>query len=295
MNWKLAGMAGTALAVATLTTVSATAGANKFTGNVSLGVGETFQGDNLTGFGKAYDSAFTSINGEAKINIAFENNLNLQLDVSGVGSFINDTGFLSLDRDSGFQGTAHGYWRNGNYALGIFGGAGVASGSDLSDAQYYFAGAQGQYYWNNFTVGLDAGYLDSSPSDNSAPDLFLHSAWFADAEARWYATPKLALSADVGYISGKRDFAPPKVDQKTWHWGAKAEYWPEEKEPLSLWVAYEGHTSNFDANPGSDDHTVHTIKVGVTFHFGVDGDQQEQDRQGPAFNQMDYGQIVVGG
>lgn len=293
MNWKLAGMAGTALCALALSGVSV-AGANKFTGNVSLAVGQTSQDD----LGGIFDDSYTSISGDAKVNIAFSNNINLQFDVAGTGAFSDDSnpGF-SLDRDAGFQGAAHVYYRNDRYAVGLFAGAGVSSGPTFgtsTDAEYYFVGAQGQYYWNNFTFGLEGGYLDSSSGGFAGPDdLFLNNAWFANAEVRWYATQKFALSANLGYISGEALFGNADVD--TLHWGAKAEYWPEEKEPLSLWVAYEGRSTEADFNPGSVDKDTHVIKVGLTFHFGVDGTAQENDRGGPAFNTMDYGAIVVGG
>jgi hypothetical protein len=305
MNWKMAGMAGTALVAVALTGVSATAGANKFTGNVSLSVGQSFEDDSLNlGPFTVFDDSFTSIVGEAKLNVAFSSNLNLQLDFTGTGSFV-DTSLVSLDRETGFQGAAHLYWRTDKYAIGVFGGAGVASGPDLfvfgaPSAEYYFAGAEGQYYWNNFTLGLKGGYLDSSSDElnfvTNSDELFLNNAWFADAEVRWYASQKFALSANVGYITGDAAFGFLDVD--TWHWGAKAEYWPEEKEALSLWVAYEGRTTDFDVNTfaATADKDVHTVKIGVTFHFGVDeGSTQSNDRGGPAWNSMDYGAIVVGG
>jgi hypothetical protein len=298
MNWKLAGMAGTALSVIALSGVSI-AGANKFTGNVSLAVGQTFQDD----LGGVFDDSYSSISGDAKLNVAFSNNINLQLDFAGTGGFADESipGF-SLDRDAGFQAAAHVYYRNERYSVGLFAGAGVSSGPNLgigADAEYYFAGAQGQYYWNNFTFGLEGGYLDS---DSDFPgvggdDLFLSDAWFANAEVRWYATPKFALSANLGYISGEA-LAPigNGADVETIHWGAKAEYWPEEKEPLSLWVAYEGRSTEADFTPGpSFDKETHTVKIGVTFHFGTDGGKIENDRHGPAFNTMDYGAVVVGG
>jgi hypothetical protein len=296
MNWKLAGMAGTALCTLALTGVSF-ASANKFTGNVSLAVGQTFQDDlsNVVPFG-VFDDSYTSISGDAKLNVAFSNNINLQLDFAGNGSFAENTPFISLDRDAGFQGAAHVYYRNDRYAVGLFAGAGVSSGPTLSDAEYYFVGAQGQYYWNNFTFGLEGGYLDSSADTTfgGPDDIFLNNAWFANAEVRWYATPKFALTANVGYISGEAFVGAADVD--TLHWGAKAEYWPEEKEPLSLWVAYEGRTTEADFAPGpSFDKDTHTVKIGVTFHFGTDGGKIENDRSGPAFNTMDYGAIVVGG
>jgi hypothetical protein len=289
----MAGMAGTALCALALSGVGI-AGANKFTGNVSLAVGQTFQDD----LGGIFDDSYTSITGDAKLNVAFSNNINLQLDFVGAGAFSDDSipGF-SLDRDAGFQGAAHVYYRNDRYAVGLFAGAGVSSGPTFgisADAEYYFAGAQGQYYWNNFTFGLEGGYLDSSADFAFGPDdLFLNNAWFANAEVRWYATPKFALTANVGYISGEAFFGNADVD--TLHWGAKAEYWPEEKEPLSLWVAYEGRTTEADFSPVSVDKDTHTVKIGVTFHFGVDGSQQDNDRNGPSFNTMDYGAIVVGG
>ena len=298
MNWKVAGMAGTAIVTLVLTGFSAVAGANKFTGNVSLAVGQTFEDDDI-GF-SVFDDSFASISGDANVNIAFTNNINLQLNVLGTGSFIDEGSEGSLDRDAGFQGAAHLYYRSERGAIGVFGGAGVAAGADFGEevsAQYYFVGAEGQYYWNNITLGLGGGYLDSDSNDSAwvPDDLFLNSAWFANAEVRWYATPKVAVTANLGFISGEA--FEGEVDVDVLHWGAKAEYWPEEKEPLSLWVAYEGRDTDFNDNFGTDnaEKQVHTVKVGLTFHFGVEGTKQENDRSGPAFNTQDYGAIVVGG
>ena len=101
------------------------------------------------------------------------------------------------------------------------------------------------------------------------------------------------MTANAGYIDGEANFG--NADTQTYNWGLKAEYWPEEKEPLSLFVAYEGRTSNADFGINDADKDTHTVKVGVTFHFGVEGGKQEQDRSGPAFNTYDYGNVVVGG
>jgi hypothetical protein len=148
---------------------------------------------------------------------------------------------------------------------------------------------------DNITIGLGAGYLDSSADTFGGPDdLFVNDAWYVGGEVRYYANEKTTISANVGYISGEADFGDWDVD--TIHWGVKAEYRPDVKEPLSLFVAYEGRTSEADDVGGASfEKDTHTIKVGVTFSFGVDGTKMEQDRSGPAFNQMDYGAVVVGG
>ena len=291
MNWKVAGMAGTALLTIALSGAGAVAGANKFSGNISLAVGQTFQDDD---FG-AFDDSFASISGESKLNVAFSNNINLQLDFGGVASFADTNGF-DLDRDAGVQGAAHVYYRNDQYAVGLTGGVGISSGVLGTSADYYFVGVEGQYYWKNFTFGLNGGYLDSSvDSFGGADDLFLNNAWYVGGEARYYVNDKTTVSANLGYISGEANFGNWDVD--TLHWGAKVEYKPEPKEPLSLWVAYEGRSTEAEANvgPWSTDKDTHTIKIGVTFSFGADGTKMEQDRSGPSFNQMDYGAIVVGG
>jgi hypothetical protein len=321
MNWKMAGMAGTAIVAIALTGVSASAGANKFTGSISLAVGQSFEDDDIPPLGgiEIFDDSFTSITGEGKVNVAFTPNINLQLGFVGVGSFIEDSNSfinVSLDRDASFQADAHLYYRTDKYALGVFAGGGISSGPDLfvfgsPSAEYYFAGVEGQYYWNNFTFGAKGGYLDSSsdqislafllPPAFGSDNLYLNDAWFADLEARWYVSPKFALTANVGYISGEAGFGFTDVD--VLHWGAKASYWPEEKESLELWVAYEGRNTDFEWSRPSVpafvpdiDKDVHTIKIGVTFHFGVDeGGAMANDRNGPAWNQMDYGAIVVGG
>jgi len=141
MNWKVAGMAGTALLTIALSGAGAVAGANKFSGNISLAVGQTFQDDD---FGTLFDDSFASISGESKLNVAFSNNINLQLDFGGVASFADSNGF-NLDRDAGVQGAAHVYYRNDKYAVGLVGGVGVSSGVTLgfadSSADYYFVGA----------------------------------------------------------------------------------------------------------------------------------------------------------
>jgi hypothetical protein len=291
MNWKAAGMAGTALLTIALSGAGAVAGANKFSGNISLAVGQTFQ-DDIAG---AFDDSFASLGGEAKLNVAFSSNINLQVDMLGVASFADSNG-LDLDRDTGVQGAAHLYYRTNQFAAGVVGGVGVSSGAALVTADYYFAGVEGQYYLDNITIGLNAGYLDSSIDTlmGGADDLFLNDAWYVGGEVRYYANEKTTFSASLGYISGEADFG--NWDVETIHWGAKVEYRPEPKEPLSLFVAYEGRTSEADAVVGpSYEKDTHTIKVGVTFSFGVDGTKMEQDRSGPSFNQMDYGAVVVGG
>ncbi|MBU6156599.1 MAG: hypothetical protein KJS87_06680 [Alphaproteobacteria bacterium] len=293
MNWKAAGMAGTALLTIALSGAGAVAGANKFSGNISLAVGQTFQDDD---YGPLFDESFASLGGETKLNVAFTNNLSLQVDFLGVASFADTNGY-DLDRDSGVQGTAHLYYRTGEFAAGVVGGVGTASGAALGSADYYFAGVEGQYYLDNITVGLSAGYLDSDSQTVMAgtrDDMFLNGAWYVGGEVRYYANEKTTFSANVGYISGEANFGT--WDAEIIHWGAKVEYRPDPKEPVSLFVAYEGRTSEADAvGGGSFDKDTHTIKVGVTFTFGVDGSKVEQDRSGPAFNQMDYGAIVVGG
>jgi hypothetical protein len=290
MNWKVAGMAGTALLTIALSGVGAVAGANKFSGNISLAVGQTFQDDELG----VFDESFASISGETKLNVAFSNNINLQLDFAGVASFADST-IDDLDRDSGVQGAAHVYYRTDKYAVGVVGGVGVSSGVTYvpASADYYFVGAEGQYYLNNITIGLNAGFLDSSTDVAGAEDLFLSDAWYVGGEVRYYANEKTTVSANLGYISGEADFGSLDVD--TLHWGAKVEYKPEAKEPLSLWVAYEGRSTEAEAVGFSADKDTHTIKIGVTFSFGAEGTKMEQDRSGPSFNQMDYGAIVVGG
>lgn len=304
MNWKVAGMASTALVAAAVTGMSAFAASDRFTGSVSLGVGQTFEDDDLNlGPIEIWDDSFTSLSGDAKINIAFSGGFNLQLGFAGNASFV-DNQLLSLDRETSFQGDAHLYYRTDRWALGVFGGAGMVNGPDFviasPGAEYYWVGLEGQYYFNNFTIGVDGGYLDSSSDDifffPTAPDeLYLNNAWFADVELRWYVSPKFALAANGGYISG--DAGLGFVDVETWRWGAKAEYYPDEKDGLSLWVAYEGRTTNFEINgtPIEFDKDVHTVKVGVTFHFGSEGGTVGNDRTGPAWNNTDYGPIVVGG
>lgn len=303
MNWKLAGMASTALVTVALTGVSMAAAPSRFTGDISLAVAQSFEDDD---FGiQIFDDSFTSVQGDARVNIGIGEMTNLQLNFKGTGSFVDDNGFLAFDREASFQGEAHFYWRTDRWAFGPYVGGGVSSGPDLfifgaPSAEFYFVGLQAQHYWETFTLGLEGGWLDSSNDTSiflSTDELFLNDAWFVNAEGRWYCSPKFSLAANVGYISGEA--LTGAIDVTTVHWGAKAEYWPEQNEGLSLWVGYEGRTTEYDfAGGGGFDpqKDVHTVKVGVTFHFGVDeGNARANDREGPAWNSMDYGAVVVGG
>lgn len=288
MNWKAAGMAGTALLTIAMSGAGAVAGANKFSGNISLAVDQTFQDSDFASAGD--DDSFASISGSGALNTSIFGNLDLQLGMLGEASFFD----ASDNRKTGVQFDAHVYTRNDTYAVGLFGGVGTASTVDFESADYYYVGAEGQYYMGSFTFGLNGGYLDSD-SSGLRDDEFLTEAWFANAEVRWYATPKVTVTGKVGYLAG--DYDRSAFEQETWSWGLKAEYIPEPKEPLSLWIAYDGHSSEFDrVAPGADrEKESHTVSIGVTFTFGTEGTKMEQDRSGPAFNQMDYGDIVVGG
>jgi len=288
MNWKAAGMAGTALLTIAMSGAGAVAGANKYSGNVSLDFGQTWQDSDFAGVND--DDSFASLGGSAVLNTQIFSALNLQLGVLGDAAFFDQ----SDNRKTGVQFDAHVYTRNDTYAAGLFGGIGTASTVGDDSADYYYVGAEAQYYLDSFTIGLNGGYLDSD-SSGTRDDEFLTEAWFANAEVRWYATPKVTVTGKVGYLTG--EFDRSRYDQETWSWGLKAEYIPDPKDPISLWVAYDGHSSDFDrVAPGPDrEKDSHTVSVGVTFTFGVDGTKMEQDRSGPAFNQMDYGAIVVGG
>jgi len=307
MNWKVAGMAGTALATAALTAVSVTAAPSRFTGDVKLAVSQSWEDDN---FGiQIFDDSFTSLEGEARVNTGLGGDLNLQLNFKAVGSFTDDNGFFSFDRDASFQGEADLYWQTDRWAFGPFVGGGVSSGPDLfifgaPSAEYYYVGVQGQYYWETFTLGLAGGWLDSSNDTTillSSDEIFLNDAWFVNAEVRWYCSPKTSITANVGYISGEalKNFVVGPIDVDTVHWGAKVEYYPDQNEGLSLWVAYEGRSTEYDfPGGGSDpDKDVHTGKIGVTWHWGVDGnDARSNDRGGgPVWNPYDFGAVVVGG
>src|SRR6185295_2207883 len=154
MNWKMAGMAGTALTALALTGVSMAAAPSRFSGDISLALGQTFEDDDVSAPIQLWDDSFTSLTGDARVNIAFGGDWNLQLAFKGVGAFTDDNGFLSFDREASFQGQADLYWRTDRWAFGPFVGGGVSSGPDLivasPAAQFVYAGLEAQYYWENF-------------------------------------------------------------------------------------------------------------------------------------------------
>jgi hypothetical protein len=101
MNWKAAGMTGTALLTIALSGAGAVAGANKFSGNISLGVGQTFQDDD---YGPIFDESFASLSGETKHitqSLSTRGKTIEGIDVNGTGTItVTDSGAIGVEKDS---------------------------------------------------------------------------------------------------------------------------------------------------------------------------------------------------
>jgi hypothetical protein len=100
----------------------------------------------------------------------------------------------------------HGNWRDERGLLGVFGGAGGASPDELAPGaiRHGLIGAEGQLYWNVFTLYGQAGYDSTIGSLSSGPGTIDNiQAWFARATGRAYITPNLRLEARFSTPMGR--------------------------------------------------------------------------------------------
>ena len=101
----------------------------------------------------------------------------------------------------GFQGagggdaTLHGFWADP--ATGLAGP--MINYTAMADAGYFRAGAEGQFYWNDFTFYGNAGYQWGDNGDK----LLVDSGVFGCGYAAWYPIQSLLLLAGGGAAAGE--------------------------------------------------------------------------------------------
>jgi len=276
MNWKLMTLATTSVAALALSVSSAEAAG--MMGDVTIGYGHNWSDFEAGGeFGSTgFDNEFPAILGAARVNLPYSDTVNLQLDVVGSSSldqtFFNGKGIYSSAQTFGIGG--HVNYRDDQGLLGVFAGAGRVV--EFLSAPVFFAGFEGQYFCNDWTLSAKAGYMDSDES------LLLSNAGFIQAGASYYSGKKLKLTGNLAYIDGQFGIYSD-VDVEEWAWSLGAEYWFGETMPVSGFVEYRGRSVEGSATTGSlvgtADLDENTINAGVKFHFGGDG-FQDADRKG---------------
>ncbi|MCE9524239.1 MAG: hypothetical protein K8S25_17610 [Alphaproteobacteria bacterium] len=245
--------------------------------NQTSGVGEFWIGynflseDNVPG---PIDDGYPGLGGAFRFNIPAGGALNFQVDLQAESGFVSDT---NKNYTGSVLSGGHLSWRNPSEWL-VGGFAGVGNGFNANDetATAWLLGAEGQYYLSDWTLYGQLGYMDAEEANSGTPDAF-RNAWFGRGVARFFLDSNVKLQGEVSYASGENDIAADDMD--IWGWGLRYERTMHDLD-ANLFVAYDGNRyASDETSTLTRSATEHTIKLGLSFNFGIEG-QKYIDRQG---------------
>ncbi|MEQ1519788.1 MAG: hypothetical protein ABL936_00795 [Aestuariivirga sp.] len=202
------------------------------------------------------------------------------------------------EQDDLFQSSyllgGHMSWRNPS--AGLLGGFTAFGGGDHDDdvtpyADFFALGGEGQFYLDDMTVYIQAGYLDS---DNDSD--FIRNAGFVRGVLRWFFTPDNRLQTELTYVDGTSDSGGDEADTTVLEWSVRYDTVLPNLPILgdtNVFIGYRG--TDFDKN-GSDPggFTDHTVLLGFAHSFGANS-VQEMDRSGATLDLPNFGRWVAAG
>lgn len=218
--------------------------------------------------------SFFILGGEARARLNIADIIAIQGDV--VADTTDDTN--GDDRyEAGWQAGGHLSLYNDTGLIGVMGGIGEGD-VDGDTAKNWLVGAEGQMYFDQTTLYLQAGYFDAEMKDGTEEDAF-HNAYFVRGVGRYFLTPQSRLQAEVSGAWGKQD--SNDINMHIYGWGLRADH--QLTEMFSLFAAYDG--AYYDNGNGSDtgDFTEHQIRGGFSILFGRP-DLMSVDRTGPTLD-----------
>ena len=179
--------------------------------------------------------------------------MSVQLDAQAEGTSYkeSDGPFSQNFSNHSFLIGGHINWRNSQRGLlGVFAGAGDAGGGFDQARRHVVVGAEGQLYWNQFTLYVQGGY------DTIVGDTIFDGephAWFVRGTGRYFFMPNTMIEGTVLYANGEIEFNasvfpvgfPSSQGFQTWLWEAKLEH-RFATTPFSAFVKYRGSETKYD-------------------------------------------------
>jgi len=254
-------------------TIANAAGKPSIADNQTSGVGEFWIGYSFLNQDNAgvIDDSYPGLGGAFRFNIPAGGALNFQVDFQGESAFVDDT---NENYTGSFLGGTHLSWRDPTeWLLGGFVGIGNGFNANDETATAWLIGAEGQYYLTDWTLYGQLGYMDADEVDTGTPDAF-RNAWFGRGVVRFFMDSNVKLEGELSYASGECDVVPDDMD--VWGWGLRYEHALTGMD-AGFFVAYQGN--NYDNSTEVRSVTEHTIKLGLNFAFGIEG-QKYIDRHG---------------
>jgi hypothetical protein len=214
------------------------------------------------------------LGGAGRGNYWFTPGFSTQVDVQAEGTSYRVSDGLSSGHISAhsYLVGGHASWRDSQRGLiGLFAAAGDAGGAFQPAVRHGLIGAEGQLYWNQFTLYLQGGYNTSIGSISSfgVDDI---TAWFVRATGRYFITPNVMLEGTVHYSNGTigwgslLGFGDQGYDTLLWQAKVEARLGPH---PFSVFAKYQGSRTDYDTIRISSDITVDEKVTDHRFLFGL--------------------------
>jgi hypothetical protein len=232
-----------------------------------------------------------------RLSLPLGDNLSIQGDVDfEYGS----TALASEDSDDNFEyamqfGT-HLSWRDPNRGLfGVFGGFGGARSDTNADAEFWFAGGEAQFYTQDMTFYLQAGYMDSDDDVPGNGDDAFRDAAFVRGVARWFVDPDTRLQLEAAYADGVTD-DDDSNDTQIYEWGVRFDTVLMGLPVIGDTAVFVGYRGNHyeGGDGGNDQYSEHTFMVGSSYHFGGTT-RKEFERTGAGLDLPNFGRWSASG
>lgn len=249
--------------------------------------------------------SFLASGQSGRLSLPLGDNLSIQSDVDFEYGSTALSGENSNDNfEYAMQFGAHLSWRDPSRGLfGAFGGFGGAR-ADAGDGdgssentQFWFVGGEGQYYTEDMTFYLQAGYMDSEddPFPGDGNDAFRDAA-FVRGVARWFVDPDTRVQVEAAYADGKTDNTNPS-DAQIIEWGARFDTVLQGLPVIgdtAVFVGYRGNHYERERAGGDNRYNDHTFMVGSSYHFGG-ATRKEFERTGAGLDLPNFGRWSAAG
>jgi hypothetical protein len=180
--------------------------------------------------------------------------------------------------EAGWQAGGHLSLYNDTGLIGVMGGIGEGH-ADNGTAENWLVGGEGQLYFDQTTLYLQAGYFDAEMNDDIEEDAF-HNAYFVRGVGRYFLSPQTRLQAEASGAWGEQD----EDDQNmyVYGWGLRADH--QLTDMFSLFAAYDGAYYDNCCDGDDDSHFFeHQVRGGFSILLGRP-DLLSVDRTGPTLD-----------
>ena len=278
-----------------------------FLGHRWLSGNEAFEGGTTD---ESNDSQYWLAGGDARVDIPFNEEWGLQLDLAGEwtgveGAATSGTGAESHSEN--YLGTVNttghlNYRQMDRYLLGGFVGVGAAfeADEDSTDegARFWNAGIEGQGYFNNGTLYGQLGYVDSDEISGDDTQEYIQDGWFVRGVGRYYVNQgRTKLEGELMYMGGHLDNSSTGAgdkDVRFWGVGLEVEHqfrnWGSDGG-FNGFVRWDYHDVTVDSSSSDDKLDSHTLMVGVSFDLNAN-DLLYRERYGVAVDTPDWGRTL---